>query len=273
MAEKKHEFLICADSDGCVMDVMDVKHKMCFAPCFIEVFGLGESYDEAYEVWQNINLYSKTRGVNRFKTCLLALQALNVEIEGLDAFADFCANSKELSNRALEALIWQNPSPCLVKALEWSINTNKSIAALAESTDTAPFPNAKDALYAASAFCDLAAVSSANRMAVETEWEHHGFTAFVGTLLSQEAGSKSHCIKTMLELGYEPENVIMIGDAPGDLDAARANNVWFYPILIGHEAESWAKFRDEVLPALKNGAITQVMQEQWINEFNTILHI
>ena len=33
----------------------------------------------------------------------------------------------------------------------------------------------------------------------------------------------------------------MIGDSPGDLDAAFVNGVYFYPIVCKHEEESWEK--------------------------------
>jgi len=33
--------------------------------------------------------------------------------------------------------------------------------------------------------------------------------------------------------------VVMIGDAPGDCDAAGKNGVHYYPILVNHEKESW----------------------------------
>lgn len=39
----------------------------------------------------------------------------------------------------------------------------------------------------------------------------------------------------------------MIGDAPGDLRAARANEALFYPIKPGHEEESWRQFHDEAV--------------------------
>ena len=34
----------------------------------------------------------------------------------------------------------------------------------------------------------------------------------------------------------------MCGDSPGDLAAARAVGVGFYPILVGKEQESWTAF-------------------------------
>ncbi len=271
--EKKHNFLICADSDGCVMDVMDIKHERCFGPCFVKEFGLTAQFDKAMEVWLKINLYSKTRGFNRFKTCLYALKELNVCVEGLESFDDFCTNSPELSNRALEALINQNPNECLKKVLTWSIATNKAIEALYDEVETLPFENAKEALVKASEVCDVAAVSSANRAAVEGEWTHHGLDKFVNTLLSQEAGSKAHCIAKLLEKGYSPKNVIMAGDALSDIDAAKANGVWFYPIVIGNEKESWARLRDEVIPLLTNGQLTEQIQQNWIDEFYKSLNI
>ena len=39
----------------------------------------------------------------------------------------------------------------------------------------------------------------------------------------------------------------MIGDAPGDLEAAKNNGVHFYPILYGKEKESWSNLINGVL--------------------------
>lgn len=267
--KKEKEFLVCADSDGCVMDVMDAKHEKCFAPCFIESFDLNHRCTEAYETWLKINLFSKTRGINRFKACLLTLKALNVEVEGLDVFEDFCNNSPELSNRAIEELLKTNDNPCMRTVLQWSEDTNKEIKKLSE--DGYPFENAYEALKEASKVADIAAVSSANKMALEHEWEKHKFTGFVHGLLSQEEGSKAFCISALLEKGYDKEKVIMIGDAPGDIKAAEDNGVWCYPIIVGKEAESWKRFKDEVLPALIAGKLTKDKQDIWIEEYYSVL--
>ena len=40
--EKRKEFLVCIDSDGCVMDTMDLKHDKCLAPCMLMVWDLGK---------------------------------------------------------------------------------------------------------------------------------------------------------------------------------------------------------------------------------------
>ncbi len=270
---KKHDFLICADSDGCVMDVMNIKHEKCFAPCFVEAFELQERSEEAINKWLKINLYSKTRGINRFKGCLQALTDLNIKPNGFETFKKFCENSPELSNRALEIALANDNNQCMQKVLEWSIATNKAIVALSEQVNNKPFPGAKEALHTASRLCDIAGVSSANRIALESEWEEHGLTSFINILLSQEAGSKAYCIASLLEKGYSSKKVIMIGDAVGDINAALENGVWFYPIIIGSEAGSWKRFQYEVLNLLIEEKITEELQQQWLNEFYSSLGI
>ena len=38
--QKKKEYLVCVDSDGCAMDTMDIKHYRCFGPCMVEEWNL-----------------------------------------------------------------------------------------------------------------------------------------------------------------------------------------------------------------------------------------
>ena len=72
----KKEWLVCVDSDGCAMDTMDSKHHQAFCPELINVYGL-EQYDEIITpYWMQINLYSRTRGINRFKGLAAPLRML-----------------------------------------------------------------------------------------------------------------------------------------------------------------------------------------------------
>ena len=43
--ERKHDYLVCVDSDGCVMDTMNCKHFHCFGPCMVTEWGLEEWKD------------------------------------------------------------------------------------------------------------------------------------------------------------------------------------------------------------------------------------
>ena len=74
---KQKDYLICVDSDGCAIDSMDIKHYRCFGPCMVEEWNLSTWNDEILKRWNDINLYTKTRGINRFKGLSMALQEIN----------------------------------------------------------------------------------------------------------------------------------------------------------------------------------------------------
>ena len=140
----------------------------------------------------------------------------------------------------------------LKKALNWSKAVNASIVALPEELKQ-PFPGAKEGLAAAAEFADVAIVSSANRDAVVEEWTKFQLLDHVDIMLAQDMGSKAHCIAEMLKFGYDRDKVLMVGDAPGDRDAALTNGVHYYPILVRREGESWAELRQTGLSKLRNG--------------------
>ena len=242
--ERKHDYLVCVDSDGCVMDTMNCKHFHCFGPCMVAEWGLEEWKDEILDRWNVINLFSMTRGINRFKGLAMALGEINAKytpIAGIEALQHWADTAPALSNdgvlKAMEAaegeakLIFQ-------KALSWSKAVNAAIVELDEALKV-PYEGAKEGLAAAHQFADVAMVSSANRDAVEEEWGKFGLLQHTDIVLAQDIGSKAACIKEMLKFGYDPAKVVMIGDAPGDCDAAEKNGVHYYPILVNHEKESW----------------------------------
>lgn len=246
--QKRKEFLVCVDSDGCAMDTMDVKHKKCFGPCLIEVWNLQRWEAIILDRWNEINLYSDLRGINRFKGLAIALREINeqyIEIKGLDCFLDWINTTKELSNESLIEQISKSKTECLEKALQWSENLNNKIKELSPQ-EKLPFENVKEVLELIHQYADIAIVSSANYEAVMEEWTDHGLLAHIDLLLSQNIGSKSHCIHELLRKGYDTNHVIMIGDAPGDEKAADENHVLFYPILVKQEAKSWNEFSEHV---------------------------
>lgn len=253
---KNREYLVCVDSDGCAMDTMDIKHFRCFGPCMVEEWGLEEWAQPILARWNEINLYTMTRGVNRFKGLAMALDEINAQytaIEGLDELKAWAASAPELSNGALEKALPAAQGPCLAKALSWSKKVNAAINALPES-EKKPFDGAAAGLAAAHAAADVAVVSSANREAVEEEWARCGLLGSVDVLCCQDAGSKAACIAQLKAKGYAPDHILMVGDAPGDKAAAEKNGVWFYPILVRHEAESWAELVSTALARLTSGA-------------------
>ena len=254
--KKQKEWLICVDSDGCAMDTMDIKHFRCFGPCMVDEWGLDEWRDNILDRWNEVNLYTMTRGINRFKGLALALAEINEKyhpIEDVEDIIFWAENSPELSNGALErAIDGKLESRSLPKALAWSVAVNKSITELPEE-NVKPFPLAREALEFAHGRADVAIVSSANLGAVMEEWTKHGLLPHTDIVLAQNAGSKAACIAALLEKGYDPRNVLMCGDAPGDLAAAEKNGVYFFPILVRHERESWQEFMDVAFDKLLTG--------------------
>lgn len=260
---KQKDYLICVDSDGCAMDTMDIKHFRCFGPCMVEEWGLEQWSEPILNRWNAINLYSGTRGINRFKGLAMALTEIDkvyCPIEGVAELAAWAKHTPELSNQAIAEAAKTAKGPALTKALSWSRKVNAAIDALPES-DKKPFPGVAEALAAAHSAADVAIVSSANREAVEEEWTRCGLLPSVDVLCCQDSGSKAACIAQLKAKGYDPAHILMVGDAPGDQAAAGKNGVMFYPILARHEADSWAEFTAKALPALLSSSYGPYGQE------------
>ena len=257
--EKKHDYLICVDSDGCVMDTMNCKHFHCFGPCMITEWGLEEWKDEILARWNEINLFSMTRGINRFKGLAIALSEIHEKykpITGITYLQHWADTAPALSNDSVAAAAanaeCDDAKTVFQKALSWSKAVNTSIVALPEELKI-PYAGAKEGLAAAHTFADVAMVSSANRDAVEEEWGKFGLLEHTDIVLAQDVGSKAACIALMLKFGYDRRKVLMIGDAPGDCDAAEKNNVWYYPILVNHEKASWDEAISTAFSKLQSG--------------------
>ncbi len=272
--QKSKEYLICVDSDGCAMDTMDIKHIRCFGPCMVEEWGLFEWEAPILSRWNDINLYTMTRGINRFKGLIMALKEIHetyTAIADLETLDQWVTTSDELSNPALERAIETGKEAgtsvlSLEKALSWSRKVNEKINAL-PFEEKKPFEGVKEGLAYAHEYADVAIVSSANLQAVEEEWELYGLLDHVDILLAQDTGSKAYCIAELLKKGYAKENVMMTGDAPGDWDAAKKNDVFYYPILVRREKESWEEFRGTAVEKLTGGSFGGEYQEKKVQEF------
>jgi len=63
----------------------------------------------------------------------------------------------------------------------------------------------------------------------------------------------------------------MIGDALGDLKAAKDNNALFYPINPGNEDKSWKRFHDEAFDKFVAGQYAGDYEAKLIAEFDGYL--
>ena len=62
-------------------------------------------------------------------------------------------------------------------------------------------------------------------------------------ICGQELGTKKELLTVAKK--YPADHTLMIGDAPGDYAAAKANNALFFPINPGAEEKSWQRLFEE----------------------------
>ena len=248
----KHRYLAAIDSDGCAIDSMEVKHHECFGPAAVKEWGLWAVKAAFLSRWDDINLYTQTRGVNRFKT--LAQILVEFDIPGHEEVCTWVSRAKSLSNDSLAG----ETSDMLKKVLAWSQDVNKAIEALPMP---ATFPGVREALKLIGQNADIAVISSANRSAIEKEWDAGGILQHTAIVLSQSDGTKSALLGGLIEKGYDPRRVVMIGDSPGDLDAAVENNTCFYPIIPKYEPECWRTLTAEAWGDFLSGKLKDYTSE------------
>jgi hypothetical protein len=272
------EFFIGIDSDGCAFDTMEIKQKECFCPQLIKHYGLQKISKYSRETWEFVNLYSKTRGVNRFKALIRAMDLLkerkevkarNAKIPNLTAVAEWIKKESKLGNPALEKYAAQINDPVINQTLAWSKDVNKVIAEIVY--DIPPFPLVKESLIKMTEKADTMVVSQTPVEALTREWQEHNIEGYVRLIAGQELGTKAEHLKYAAKGKYPDDKILMIGDAPGDFDAAKSNGVLFFPINPGHEDASWEKFYTEALDKFFAGTYKGEYENKLIEEFNKYL--
>jgi phosphoglycolate phosphatase-like HAD superfamily hydrolase len=270
--------LIGIDSDGCVFDTMEVKHKECFIPNIVKYYGLASISKYARETAEFLNLYSKWRGVNRFPGLVLTMDLLSERPEvasrrprlpALLGLRDWIERETKLSNRALEAEVASTGDPDLKLALEWSKAVNRSIEELVR--EVPPFAFVRESLESMAGTADVMVVSATPCEALEREWEEHGLRRHVALLAGQEQGSKQEHLALAAVGHYDPDRILMVGDALSDWRAAEANGVLFYPIDPGCEEASWQRFFEESLPRFFSGTYAGAYMDAQLARFEALL--
>ncbi|QDU75172.1 hypothetical protein Pan97_21960 [Bremerella volcania] len=274
--EPKQEFLVGIDSDGCVFDTMELKHKECFIPNIINYYELQGVSKYAREAAEFVNLYSKSRGINRFHALVEALEWLQKRPEVIERGAKitipeslkkWIAEETKLGNPALEAKVAESNDPDLAHCLKWSKAVNETVAGMVRGV--APFPSVRKCLEKLSGKADMLVVSATPNDALNDEWTEHDIRQYVTEICGQEAGNKKETLTNAAK--YKPNQALMIGDAPGDYKAAVANNCLFYPINPGDEENSWKRFYDEGIDKFLKLEFAGDYQQALLDEFDRYL--
>lgn len=280
----KKEFFVGIDSDGCAFDTMGIKQRECFCPWLIAYFNLQPVALAARECKEFADLFSKTRGANRHKTIKRILTELlpshpMVKARGFKVpqfphyFAWVDDPKSLLSNEGLTKAIANTSNTEarreLEHVLEWSERVNSTIKDIVKGMP--PFPFVRESLEKISPLADVIVVSATPCEALTREWEEHDIAQYVDVIAGQEMGKKAEHLNYTTKGKYEKNHVLMVGDAPGDMKAARVNEALFYPINPGAEVESWNRFHDEAFDKFINGQYAGSYEEKVIAEFDEYL--
>jgi len=271
-------FFIGIDSDGCAFDTMEIKQKECFCPNFIRYYGLQKVSKFARETWEFVNLYSKSRGINRFLAVIETIRLLEqrpelsargMELPDISSLLSWTKTENKLGNPTLIEFAAKANDPEINRALEWSVKVNEDIGQLVFGMP--PFPFVRESLEALNEQADALVVSQTPVEALEREWEENGIEGFVRLIAGQEYGTKTEHLALAAKGKYPDDHILMIGDAPGDFKAARANGVLYFPINPGKEDESWERFYREGLKKFFEGSYAGAYETELIREFDSYL--
>lgn len=274
----RHSFFVGIDSDGCVFDTMEIKQKECFIPNIIKYWKLQAVSKYARAAAEFVNLSSKWRGINRFPALTKTIELLRdwpeamrsgAAIPDLTSLQAWIDSGAALGNPALEAEVSKTGDPVLKQALEWSKAVNRSIADQVKGVP--PFPWFRACVERLAPRADIICVSVAADEALEREWQDHDIAKYAAVLAGQELGCKKEHLRIAAGGKYAKDCVLMIGDAPGDLAAARTNGALFFPINPGYEEQSWERFYREGIERFFNKTYAVGYEASLIEEFEKLL--
>lgn len=278
------KFFVGIDSDGCAFDSMGIKQRECFCPWMIGHFGLQPVAQAARECKDFADLFSNTRGANRHKTIKRILAELlpshpmvkerNFKVPQFPHyFAWVDGPQSVLSDDGLKQAIGKASDPAAKQELElvlaWSQRVNWAIKEIVKQMP--PFPYVRESLEKIGPLADVIVVSATPGEALAREWEEHDIAKYVNVIAGQEMGTKAQHLEYAAKGRYQENHILMIGDALGDLKAARANNALFYPVNPGSEVKSWRRFHDEAFDRFIKGGYAGKYEEKLIAEFEKCL--
>lgn len=274
----EHDFFTGIDSDGCVFDSMEVKQKEFFIPSALRYFNLLPVSKYVRETWEFVNLYSCHRGLNRFHALVKVFGLLSGRREIIQSgyrlpdtedLRKWMASETKLSNSTLRAWHEKTGDPSTGLILEWSEHINAEINAWLKSVP--PFDYAKEAIIRISSFADTAVISQTPLEALVREWNENGLRQFASLIAGQEHGTKTEHLALAAKNKYPSHRILMIGDAAGDLQAAKDNGVLFYPVVPGREAISWKRLLDDAFARFIDGSYSGCYENKLIAEFRNSL--
>jgi len=298
----KASHFIGINSEGSVFNTMEDKHRKCFIPALAEVFELEHIQSLVEEVWTNLNLYSRQRGLNRFAAFVKTIEELHSHpvlkrfpgvlaaiLPDVAPLKTWMEHTVTLSDESLEreiarqrqllALIDHGRMEIaesieeLERCLRWSRRANELFEPYIQHS--VAFNSAVNFLkmqrplgkVAKDMSSVVVALSQGPREQISRQWQHNNIEEFVDAIHSQEDGHPVTLLKRYVREGGFSGHMLLVGDSPIDYEIAQAIGARFYPILPFHESESWERLSYEAWPIFSAGGYTLEYQNQLLSDF------
>ena len=284
---KKHKpkknYFVGIDSDGTVFNSMELKHKDCFVGCLIKAFRLALITHEVHLVWNYVNIFSITRGTNRFKALILTFDYLRkmesvikaeIYIPKLNTIRDWLTSNEPLTNERLKKIVFNSPENeklYLETVIEWSENVNKTVKKTVFNLP--PITGALNAMSNIRKYADIVVISNTPVNTLNREWTENNIKSNVLYIGGQETGTKTEMLDAVAKNKYKNENILIIGDSFGDLNAAKNINALFFPILPLIEEKSWELFNQKGFQNFLDGSFSGEFENKLIEKFHLTLNI
>jgi len=286
--QREHDFAICIDTDGCALDNMWAKQVLVFHPLFMDMNNLRQ-VEQFFRIHAEFhNLWGKTRGCDRYLAVQYTLESLLEDPEAGDClpegrvrdllasvrgyveFIDASDGRKAFGVPSLTEYHEANGRDFnITRLLGWSEAVDRSFRFFTLAMP--PFPGLRETLERLSQKADIMVVSGTPYSDLIEWWSGQGLAGHLQAIAGKEMGKKTEHIRLLKEAGgYADDRVIMVGDGGGDLKAARANGVLFYPTPAGKEQEAWANAPD-AFDAFFSGNYRGAMEDEKVAEFEDIL--
>ena len=114
---------------------------------------------------------------------------------------------------------------------------------------------------------DIMVVSAASAKGLLKDWTNAGLAEKVNFIAGQEFGKKADQLLYARSKGCDSNKMLMVGDAPGDYEAAKKAGAKFYPIIPGKEAACWTKLESIYFDMFIENKYDQAVEDELYREF------
>ena len=286
--QREQPFAVCIDTDGCTLDNMWAKQVIVFHPHFMDFNGLRPAEMSFRIHAEHHNLWSKTRGCDRYLAVRHTLASLLEDPQARDSldvghvedllasstgYVDWINNSGGAKAFGIPSVREYHEQNGLdyhsTRLLGWSEAVDRTFKYV--TLGMPPFDGVPETLEYLSQKADVLVVSATPYDDLAEWWTRTGLARHVQAIAGKEMGKKADHIRLLMEAGgYGPDELIMIGDGGGDLKAAHSNGALFYPTPAGREQQAWQNAR-QAFDAFFAGRYRGQLEDERVAEFEQIL--